>query len=225
MSERLASKRSRLVLLEFLTTELMAARMTASTGPRHGLDITVSETPAARALKQMLETLGFPRPPDNITAAQLWEKVSGKVVSLYSSAPAELVGSPLMSSQGLTGEQWAALEEIREVLSADYSLRRQMLLTRLDATIQSFTWSERMKGREGEIGDMYRTRRAALLDTPDIGVPDLLAAREDLTVIEKVSSSSSRQNTRTSLNKVLIGAVPDRGGRTETCIRSNMSLL
>ena len=31
-----------------------------------------------------------------------------------------------------------------------------MLLTRLDATIQSFTWSERMKGREGEIGDMYR---------------------------------------------------------------------
>ena len=36
------------------------------------------------------------------------------------------------------------------------SLRRQMLLTRLDATIQSFTWSERMKGREGEIGDMYR---------------------------------------------------------------------
>ena len=63
---------------------------------------------------------------------------------------------------------------------------------------------------------MYRATRERLLDTPAVGIPDLLAAREDVAVIEKVSSSYSRQNTRTSLNKVLIGAVPDRGGRTES---------
>ena len=49
-----------------------------------------------------------------------------------------------------------------------------------------------------------------------VGVADMLAAREDATIVEKVCSSQARQNTRTSLNKVIIGSVPDRGGRTET---------
>merc|ERR1719270_625014 len=53
-------------------------------------------------------------------------------------------------------------------------------------------------------------------DTPGVTVSDLLAAREDDAIIEAVSGSGARQHTRTSINKVLIGAVPDRGGRTET---------
>ena len=101
-------------------------------------------------------------------------------------------------------------------LNADYSLRRKMLLTRLDATIQSFTWSDRMKGREGELGDIYRARRQRLCESPGVGVSDLLAAREDEAIMEAVSGAGARKNTRTSLNKVLIGAVPDRGGRTES---------
>merc|ERR1712098_808736 len=116
----------------------------------------------------------------------------------------------------LTGDQWKLIDQIAEGLNEDYSLRRRMLLTRLDATVQSFTWSDRMKGREGEIGDMYRSRRSRLAENPGVGVADMLAAREDATIVEKVCSSQARQNTKTSLNKVIIGAVPDRGGRTET---------
>merc|ERR1711994_310748 len=55
-----------------------------------------------------------------------------------------------------------------------------------------------------------------MADTPAVAVAYLLAARGDTAVVEKVSSARARQNTRTSLNKVLIGAVPDRGGRTES---------
>ena len=216
VSDRLNSKRSRLVLLDFLLSELMAARMIAENQSDKNLRIQLQESPTAAALKRMLLALGFPKPPDNITPLQLWDKVAAKVTEITSKAPPALVGKPLMSKTCLTGDQWKLVETVVNGLEADYSLRRKMLLTRLDATIQSFTWSDRMKGREGEIGEMYRVRRSALTDKPVIGVADLMSAREDAAIVEKVSSSQSRQNTRTSLNKVLIGAVPDRGGRTET---------
>ena len=63
------------MLLEFLVTEMMAARMVVCERPRHNINIAVTESPEAAALKKMLQSLGFPRPPDNITASQLWEKV------------------------------------------------------------------------------------------------------------------------------------------------------
>ena len=75
-------------------------------------------------------------------------------------------------------DQWAVLERTIEALADDYSLRRQMLLTRLDATIQSFSWSSKMVGREGEIGEMYRERRDNLIPTSTVGIPELLAARQ-----------------------------------------------
>ena len=39
-------------------------------------------------------------------------------------------------------------------------------------------------------------------DKPSVGIPDLLAAREDALIVEKVSSKKSRAHTQTSLNKV-----------------------
>ena len=215
VGDRLADNRAKLVLLDYLLSELMAARMISNDKPKNSLNIQVAETPTAAALKKMLLALGFPKPPDNITSLQLWDKVTAKVKELQMSAPAELVGKPLLTTE-LSADQWEQLQEITAALSADYSLRRKMLLTRLDATIQSFTWSDRMKGREGEIGELYRVRREVLSESPGIGLADLVMAREDTAVLEKVSSSNTRQNTRTSLNKVLIGAVPDRGGRTDT---------
>lgn len=48
---------------------------------------------------------------------------------------------------------------------------------------------------------------------PKVTMADLLAARDDLAVIEKTSSVNVRKNTRSKINSVIIGAVPDRGGR------------
>ena len=214
--KRLESRRSRLILLDFLLTELMSSRMMAVNKPSHGLNITMTESPSAASLRTMLQSLGFPKPPDNITALQLWDKVSSKVEEVQSRASADLLGEPLMSKQVLTGDQWNKVETVAAGLNADYTLRRRIMLTRLDATIQSFTWSDRMQGREAELGDMYRERRRLMREDPGLGVSDVLAARDDVAVVEKVSSSGARMNTRTSVNKVMIGAVPDRGGRTDT---------
>lgn len=42
---------------------------------------------------------------------------------------------------------------------------------------------------------------------PDVSIADLIAARTDIAVIEKTSNASVRRNTKTPLNKVIIGQV------------------
>lgn len=54
---------------------------------------------------------------------------------------------------------------------------------------------------------IYAEKRKRLKADPDIELADLLAARDEIAIIEKTSSSSVRKNTRSSLNKVIIGAV------------------
>lgn len=117
----------------------------------------------------------------------------------------------------LTTDQWNQIEKFQKELDHEYNMRRDMLLTRLDVTIQSFQWSPNIKGKEDEIAQRYTSKRKAL-DTLQVGgkttdIAELLAARDDLTYIEKTSSSDVRQNTRSDIQKVIIGAVPDRGGR------------
>ena len=52
------------------------------------------------------------------------------------------------------------------------------------------------------------------MDTkPAVSISDLLAARTDLAIIEKTSSAKYRTNTKSAVNSVVIGKVPDRGGR------------
>lgn len=54
---------------------------------------------------------------------------------------------------------------------------------------------------------IYHDKRQLLNVEPDVSIADLLAAREDLAIIEKTSSVSVRRNTRSQLNKVIIGTV------------------
>ena len=187
VEERLATASARLLLLEFLTAELLAARMVAAVPPPGP-----PSPPEAAPLQALLVALGLPRPPPGTSPAQIWEKVAGRVREVQP-APA-----PALLQSKLTHTQWEEVERLAAVLETNYSLRREMLLARLDATVQSFTWSDRVEGagREGEVGDMLRSRRTRLQDIPAVGPADILAAREDAAIVEKVSSSRARQNTR-----------------------------
>jgi uncharacterized protein YjaG (DUF416 family) len=49
------------------------------------------------------------------------------------------IGKPLFNPQRpLSDEQWKKLEQIQHELDVEYDLRRKMLLTRLNCTVQSF---------------------------------------------------------------------------------------
>ncbi|XP_063608002.1 protein FAM98A-like isoform X3 [Penaeus indicus] len=212
VSQRLTSSETRLLLLDFLLAELMAARMLSSATPEQGMTVEMRESEHARDLKALLIALGFPKPPANITPQQLFMKVEQKVNDVKSKAHSSLIGKPLFNGS-LSDKQWALLDEMQKEMQSEYQMRREMLIKRLDVTVQSFQWSNKAKMRENDLVKAFRSRRDQLTEIPSVSVGDMLAAREDLAVLEKTSNASVRKATKTPLNKVLIGKVPDRGGR------------
>lgn len=70
-----------------------------------------------------------------------------------------------------------------------------------------FKWSDRLKNQENTIAQIYTSQRKGLSVEPNVDIADLLAAREDVAVIEKTSGASVRKKTQSSTNKVIIGRV------------------
>lgn len=68
--------------------------------------------------------------------------------------------------------------QINQILCDDFRLRRELLLTRLDVTIQSFKWADRLKKNNNEIADLYQQRRKELSVKQSVKIYDILAARD-----------------------------------------------
>lgn len=216
VSQRLNTRESRLQLLDFLTTELASVKMLSVTKPASLKVVDPSAKPSddaesdtAKHLKMMLIALGFPKPPANITTFQLFSKVESKVKEIVTKDPSQ-IGKPLLKVR-LSDKQWEQVLRINDSLLKEYQLRREMLLKRLDVTIQSFLWSDTAKQKQDKIAEIYQPLRKALTAKCNVGVGRILSARDDLTRIEKTSSGEGR--VKCALNKVLIPKVPDRGGR------------
>lgn len=60
-----------------------------------------------------------------------------QVKEVIAKAPAELVGKPLFTGV-LNDKQWHTIQDIVAEIHSDYRMRRELLLKRLDVTIQSF---------------------------------------------------------------------------------------
>ncbi|MBN3326253.1 FA98B protein, partial [Atractosteus spatula] len=205
---RLKNKTNCLTLLLYLSSELQAAMIIES-------KFQPSCTPEQRNvalhdLKAICRTLKLPEPKE--IDAKLFSSIETKIDDLFAKAPKDCVGKPVLKS-GLNSDQWAKLEEINSVLSAEYECRRRMLIKRLDVTVQSFSWSERAKDQIDNMAKAYQPKRHSLSSKTTVGLAHLLAAREDICNIVKTSSGSTRERTACPINKVLMGGVPDRGGR------------
>ncbi|XP_053687363.1 protein FAM98A-like [Sabethes cyaneus] len=220
VSDRLQTFDSKMVLLEYLLNELMAFKMIESLQkPKEKTNvITLFESPTAAALKDISITFGIGKPPNNIPAKVLFDKINARLNETIKTAGEKRLSSPLFApKKKLTMEQWNKLDKLQKDLDTEYDLRRKMLLTRLDVTIQSFKWSTRVKGKEGTMSERYAEKRK-LLDSLQTGGRDtdlsaLLGARETLAIIEKTSSAAVRKNTKSKIQRHIIGRVPDRGGR------------
>ncbi|KAG7206779.1 hypothetical protein KM043_000693 [Ampulex compressa] len=214
VNQRLSNISERCMLLEFLMSELSASRILASKAPdvATSIELTIEESETAKYLKDMLLALKFQKPPDDITSQLLFTKLETKLTEVIKSVPIELLGKPLIIGE-LSESQWQELGELQRDLQKEYTMRRDMLLKRLDVTVQSFLWSDSIKTREAELNAKYNSIRKILYEVPNVRIAHLLAARDDLASIEKTSNAIVRKNTRSKINSVIIGAVPDRGGR------------
>ena len=87
------------------------------------------------------------------------------------------MGSPLLNAL-LDDSQWEKLVQINQTLSDDFQMRRELLLTRLDVTVQSFKWADRLKKNNTEIATIYQQKRKEFSVIQNVKIYYVLAARD-----------------------------------------------
>ncbi|XP_042201556.1 protein FAM98C [Callorhinchus milii] len=210
VTARLTNKETCLQLLGFLSSELQAARCLygrQSPAPREGEVEEGGDVDCE--LRSLFTDLGLAQPSPRTSLSQLLTQLTAKVSEVVAEQD---VGAALLTCS-LEPAQWERLEVIGEVLGKDYECRKQMLLHRLDLTIQSFRWSPRAEERRAAVRSVYEPLRRELSARSHVTLAHVLAARHDLSIVTKTTSLASRKHTACAINKVVMGAVPDRGGR------------
>ncbi|XP_056103286.1 protein FAM98B [Rhinichthys klamathensis goyatoka] len=150
-----------------------------------------------KSLAELFQTLGLE------TASQMSDACT-EVESRLTSLPEGELPEALLNTS-LNSEQWKKIDDINRALCKDYECRRQMIIKRFYVTLQSFAWGERGKERSAVLSSM-----APFSPSPEsfVSIAMLLATREDESRIRPVKAGPS-----TAVHKVLMGSVPDRGGR------------
>ncbi|XP_077709226.1 protein FAM98C isoform X3 [Canis aureus] len=166
-----------------------------------------------------LQALGLPRPTPGTAASRLLWELHDKPQTTFSHQISELLPSlppgflqPLLSSP-LDAPRWEALESLCQMLGDQYCSRRCLLLKRLDLTTSSFHWSDRAEAQGEAMKAVLIPIREALTPESNVSIAHILAAREDLSRLIPATSKAVRRGTCCAINKVLMGNVPDRGGR------------
>ncbi|XP_072314067.1 protein FAM98B isoform X2 [Eucyclogobius newberryi] len=202
------SSKDCLTCVLFLCSELQAAQVLSSRGSSEKLPGAGPECEDVRSICETLQLSLRPgEGPDELLC-----HIHDKVEAVLKELPGGSCGAPVLKGS-LSSEQWASVQQVNQALSSEYECRRRMLIKRLDVTIQSFGWSDRAKLKVDSMARAYQDKRHSLRLRCSVGVAELLAAREDLCNVVKTSSGSSREKTSCAVNKVLMGRVPDRGGR------------
>lgn len=206
-------------LLRFLCTEVQAARLLRL---HHRLDpppaVPASHGEGAeegdgmvRELVLTLQALGLLRPTLGTLASRLLWELHAKVSELLPSLPPGSL-QPLLSHP-LDAPRWEALESLCQNLGDQYHCRRCLLLRRLDLTISAFHWSDRAEAQGEAMKAVLIPIRETLTPESDVSIAHVLAARADLSRLVPATSKAARRGTSCAINKVLMGNVPDRGGR------------
>ncbi|KAE8585783.1 hypothetical protein XENTR_v10021454 [Xenopus tropicalis] len=209
---RLTNLDNCLQLLVFLSTELQAARIISN----RKVPVIGSEkgnTEAIQELKWVGATLGIQEYLLGVPVAEYMRILQNKIAEITAALPDSSWSSPLLKTE-LQPSQWEKLADLHCQLLGEYECRMRMLVTRFDVTVQSFYWSERAKELGAAMKEVFWPLRQSLKTESDINMAHLLAAREEDSRILHTCSAVFRQNTQSSINKVLMtGNVPDRGGR------------
>lgn len=220
VADRFHSAQGSLKLLDYLTAELMSLKMYhCNRVASKGTVIELQETLVASALKGICNAFGIAQPPPaSLTTSDLFQKLNMRLDEVLKKYGRDRIGQPLLDidvSKSWTGKQWADLEKRHGELDKEYDLRREMLLTRLDCTVQAFNWSERMAKKHGQILEAYKAKLQVLEKLVKGGantdIVALLAARDLLLAIEKASSAAVLKNTKSKIQRHIMGNVPDRG--------------
>ncbi|XP_062968357.1 protein FAM98C isoform X1 [Cynocephalus volans] len=204
-------------LLRFLCSEVQAARLLhlhPSLDPSPVLPFREGAEEEAGMVQELVLTLqavGLPSPTRGTPASQLLWELHTKISELLPSLPPGFM-QPLLTYP-LDAPRWEALESLSQSLRDQYCCRRCLLLKRLDLTTSAFHWSDRAEAQGEAMKAVLIPVREVLTPESDVSIAHVLAARADLSCLIPATSKAVRRGTCCAINKVLMGNVPDRGGR------------
>jgi len=158
-------------------------------------------------LRDICKTLEIPFSTEVIQFIN--SEIIPKIELLLQKLPKDYITGPLLKQEKLSLDQQNELADINNTLAAEYKLRREMLIRRLDVTLQSFMWAEKAKENEMEIRRAIVSMRQQLQKYFGIELFDVYTASKDLIL----TSNKVSNPLASSLKQIKIGNVPDRGGR------------
>ena len=203
-------------ILHFLCTQLQSARLTA-----HNVEGESRRTAAGKTgkiifqLDKICKDMHVLPEVENPNEVDVVNAVRAKLTQVLNEVPKELLSNPprvLGDSIKLSNEQKEVMGKIADAYHADFLLRRQMLIKRLDVTIQSFLWGEQAQGKEGEIVAAIQAQRKHLQAEPT-RYSYTHALEAPLSLLHEHSKRVTDQSGKSLVKTVIIGTVPDRGGR------------
>lgn len=201
-------------------------------------DTAMIESDLARDLREILALLGVEKLTSDLTAKQFFATLNQKVSEKLNKSSLKNQ-KPLLLEDGseLPPQSWCAIDKINKAMHDDYKVRRQMLISRCDCTVESFKWKKADNNDNKDLGsridNTYHGLRQKLIPEPTVDLPAALAARESgcFDLLNSVVSKSHQicdiqlpatqglanigKQQRISLQKFLIPQVPDRGGRPQ----------
>lgn len=182
--------------------------------------------PAARRVSIALREAAAALCPDDLGAAEALKRRDGVALgAALAEAAHKLVQSlppgflePLVSRSSVTPAQMEQLGQLNACLCEEYSMRRRMLIHRADCTLASLLTSSRTAAPAtgAEARRAIAPEREAMLEEAAVTVDDVFTTtKADLAALARKTSGSSERHAVATVKRVLIGAVPDRGGRAE----------
>lgn len=206
----------RLRVLLFLAEEVMTARILGASVKQDG---PISEDEAlAGSVSRLCCVLGVGavEPTDLKTPAEMAALIGDLTVKMGKLVEdGAKLGVPLIDAgvvDGMTDAQMRECERINDALRKEHLLRRGLLLKRLAVTVQSFSYSTKVDA--GAFENIERgVEGAVVAGERDITVFDALAAKDWVLEFDRVSGSDGAGLVASQIKQVLMGSVPDRGGR------------
>jgi len=134
-------------------------------------------------------------------------------LSKLPNAGKEIMLKPILNPAEYNEMQLKIIETINEGYSQHYTIRKEVIRTRLDVTTESMLESERAKENVQNIHNGLAKRLGAFQDIAHIETWTIFAAQNDLFRIDKITRLTN--DVASTVRKHRIGMVPDRGGRTD----------
>lgn len=217
-------------LLSFLLTALQTHRILAQRRHRKQIDVKQHATPDEQFAQNLSRLcIATATPVTNAENLHQPSQIAQLIASMHGASPSRIdtsrLGEPLLATP-LTASQMQLARQTARQLRREHQLRKGLLLNRLFVTIESFRYSVLAQKSQSRISAIKRTVERYVDAQNPITLYDAITAREYMLRSPRISGSrqqiGANVQPEAAVKTILMGAVPDRGGRVGKAAMGDM---